>query len=66
MTHHVTGMVSDDGDDGLHTRSIRFSNNTYRLANRDGRYFAWAGDNVTRKIWTQVIGYDTTGKFLTI
>jgi Right handed beta helix region len=65
MTDHVTGMVSDDGNDNLGSRNIRFSNNTYRLANVDGRYFAWAGDNVTRTIW-QAIGHDSTGKFLTI
>jgi Right handed beta helix region len=66
MTDHVTGMVSDDGNDDLHGRNIRFSNNTYRLARIDGRYFAWAGNNVTKTTWTQDIGNDTTGKFLTI
>ncbi|HET9607199.1 MAG TPA: right-handed parallel beta-helix repeat-containing protein [Nitrospira sp.] len=66
MTDNLTGMVNDNGDDSLYRRNIRFSNNTYRLANEDGRYFAWAGDNVTRTTWTQAIGHDRTGKFLTI
>ena len=66
MTDNVTGMVSDNGDDGLQSRNIRFSNNTYRLANQDGQYFAWAGDEVNRTTWTQTLGHDRTGKFLTI
>jgi hypothetical protein len=65
MTDNVTGMVSDDGNNNPNGRNIRFSNNTYRLADSDGRYFAWAGDNVTRTTW-QAIGNDTTGQFLTI
>jgi parallel beta-helix repeat protein len=65
MTDNLTGMVDDTGDKNLYSRNIRFSNNTYRLANEDGRYFAWAGDNVSRTTW-QAIGHDTTGKFLTI
>jgi hypothetical protein len=66
MTDNVTGMVSDSGDDNLHSRNIRFSNNTYRLANENGPYFAWAGEDVNRTTWTQRIGHDRTGKFLTI
>jgi Right handed beta helix region len=66
MTDNVTGMVSDNGDGSLQSRNIRFSNNTYRLANEDGRYFAWAGEEVNRTTWTQTIGHDRTGKFLTI
>jgi hypothetical protein len=65
MTDNVTGMVSDHGDVNLQGRNIRFSNNTYRLATIDGRYFVWDGDNITRTTW-QAIGQDTTGKFLTI
>jgi parallel beta-helix repeat protein len=65
MIDNATGMVNDDGDDSLYSRNIRFDNNTYRLANEDGQYFAWAGDLVPRTTWTQVIGHDTTGKFLT-
>ncbi len=65
MTDNVTGMVSDDGNDSLHSRNIRFSNNTYRLPSLDGEFFAWAGDNVARTTWTQRIGHDRTGKFLT-
>jgi hypothetical protein len=66
IADHVNGIVSDDGDFSLYTRNIRFSNNTYRLANINGRYFAWAGSNVTATTWTQTVGQDTTGKFLTI
>jgi Right handed beta helix region len=66
MTDNVTGMVNDNGDDSLYARNIRFTNNTYRLASENGRYFAWAGDNVTRTTWTQAIGHDRTGKFLAI
>jgi hypothetical protein len=65
MTDNVTGMVNDNGDDSLYRRNIRFNNNTYRLADKDGRYFAWAGDHVTRRTWTERIGHDRTGKFLT-
>jgi parallel beta-helix repeat protein len=65
MTDNLTGMVDDTGDKNLYSRNIRFSNNTYRLANEDGRYFAWADDHVSRTTW-QAIGHDTTGKFLTI
>jgi len=66
MTANVTGMVNDHGDDSLHSRNIRFNNNTYRLTHINGRYFAWAGANVTKTTWTQAIGQDTTAKFLTI
>jgi hypothetical protein len=66
MTDNVTGMVNDNGDDSIYSRNIRFSSNTYRLADEDGRYFAWAGDVVTRTTWTQRIGHDRTGKFLPI
>jgi parallel beta-helix repeat protein len=65
MADNATGMVNDDGDDSLYSRNIRFSSNTYRLANEDGQYFAWAGDLVTGTTWTQAIGHDRTGKFLT-
>ena len=65
MTQNVTGMVNDTEDDGFYSRNIRFDNNTYRLARLDGEFFAWAGDNVTRTTWTQRIGHDRTGKFLT-
>jgi parallel beta-helix repeat protein len=65
MTDNLTGMVDDTGDKNLYSRNIRFSNNTYRLANEDGQYFVWAGDDVSRTTW-QAIGHDMTGKFLTI
>jgi Right handed beta helix region len=65
MTDNLTGMVNDNGDKNLYSRNIRFRSNTYRLANEDGRYFAWAGDDVSRTTW-QAIGHDMTGKFLTI
>jgi parallel beta-helix repeat protein len=63
MTDNLTGMVND-GDNSVYSRNIRFRNNTYRLANEDGRYFAWAGDDVTQTTWRQRIGHDRTGKFL--
>jgi Right handed beta helix region len=65
MANNVTGMIDDTGDYSLYHRNIRFSNNTYRLPNEDGEFFAWAGDYVNQMTWTQEYGHDTRGVFLT-
>lgn len=59
----TTGAVEDTDDPGIFTRNDnRFDDNTYCLPSVTGRYFSWAGEDLSWNRWRRIgDGHDLAG-----
>jgi hypothetical protein len=60
MSRGGTGVVEDDGDNGIWTRNVSFVHDSYRASNPNGNWFAWAGNSLGWSAW-RAFRLDVTG-----
>src|SRR5207253_3179406 len=51
MSRGATGVVEDDGDNGIWTRNNTFSHDTYQVTSPSGSWFSWGGLRVGWSAW---------------
>ena len=63
MSRGATGVVEDDGDNGIWTRNNTFSHDTYQVTSPSGSWFSWGGLRVGWSAW-RALGLDVTGSLI--